>query len=427
MDGSLFVYLDNTKVGELTHNGILLSFRYDQSYLSTTSPLPLSRHLPLQAEAFSDEESRGFFANLLPEGGIRNQVARQVGVSAENVFALLEAIGGDCAGAISLMRPEDTPNHEGTYRPITEEELSARLSDLPTHPFLAGEEGVRLSLAGAQNKLPVFFDGTRFFIPEGTYPSSHILKTAIAQLEGTVINETFCMTLATRVGLPVPATSVVSIGGQQVYMIERYDRKVSAGGVQRLHQEDFCQTLGIPPELKYEKEGGPGFKDCFKLVEEWSAEPLLDNQNLLKWALFNFLIGNADAHGKNLSFLYSEGAARLAPFYDIINTAVYERVNNKFAMKMGGQNDPRYLLDSDLKHFADEIEIDIRMVKSLLGELVKDTALASLALAEIYKNKYGTPGIVDDILRIISQRIAKAKVLTSPDVTKKTVHVKRHL
>lgn len=414
MGGVLFVYLNNTQVGALTQNGVHLSFRYDPTYLAVPRALPLSRHLPLREAAFADEESRGFFANLLPEGGIRNQLARQVGVSAENVFALMEAIGGDCAGAISVMRPEDTQTYGGSYRPITEEELSKRLSDLPAHPFLAGEEGVRLSLAGAQNKLPVFFDGTGFFIPEGTYPSSHILKTAIAQLDGTVVNEAFCMTLAAVVGLSVPAASAVSIGGQQVYMIERYDRKrTSEGAIQRLHQEDFCQALGIPPELKYEKEGGPGHSDCFRLVEDWSTEPMPDTQSLLEWTLFNFLVGNADAHGKNVSFLYAEGGVRLAPFYDIISTAVYERVNNKFAMKMGGQSDPRYLLESDLKHFAAEIDIDLRTVKSVLKRLAKDTESASLTLAKEYKRTSESAAIVDDIIRIIAQRIAKAKALTS--------------
>jgi len=154
-------------------------------------------------------------------------------------------------------------------------------------------------------------------------------------------------------------------------MVERYDRKQSASGdIVRLHQEDFCQALGIPPELKYEKEGGPGYSDCFQLVDEWSDEPLLDASNLLNWAIFNFIIGNADAHGKNVSFLYKEGMVRVAPFYDLISTAVYRRLNNKFAMKMGGKSDARYLPPDTLGKFAVEIGINIRMVRVAFIQLM---------------------------------------------------------
>jgi len=338
---SLFVYRGIRLAGMLSRRGAELSFQYHGEYLNSEKPLPLSRHLPLQSAPFGDSPSRAFFANLLPEGGVRIQVARQVGVSPDNVFGLLEAIGGDCAGALSLVTEEALPVSSGAYRAVSDDSLAAELANLTAHPLLAGEEGVRLSLAGAQNKLPVYWDGSGYQIPEGISPSSHILKTAIPQLENTVINEAFCMNLAARVGLPVPVADVAVIGTQQVYRVERYDRKRSADGLlERLHQEDFCQALGIPPELKYEKEGGPGFRDCFRLVEECSSEPLPDIQHLLNWAMFNFIIGNADAHGKNLSFLYQDGGVRLAPFYDLISTAVYERINNKFAIRWVGRRIP---------------------------------------------------------------------------------------
>jgi serine/threonine-protein kinase HipA len=410
----LHVFLNSTKAGRLLRDGAQLSFEYDAEYLATHFPLPLSRHLPLKPEAFTDNDSRAFFANLLPEGAIRTQIARQVGVSAENVYGLLEAIGGDCAGAISVRTPENANEKSGTYRWIQQDVLCSELNNLPAHPFLAGEEGVRLSLAGAQNKLPIYFDGKEFFIPEGNFPSSHILKTAILQLDNSVVNEAFCMNLAARVGLPVPKSTTVLIGDQLVFMIERYDRLIEKNGtVTRLHQEDFCQALGIPPEMKYEKEGGPGFKECFRLVEEWSDEPLLDIQNLLNWSLFNFIVGNADAHGKNLSFLYAEGNVRLAPFYDIISTAVYERVNNKFAMKMGGQKDPRYLLESDLKHFATDIDVDIRTVKSSLTNLLKRIEVESVKLSHEYNELLKKPVILAAIRNIINQRSGKAKALVA--------------
>ncbi len=414
MKSTLSVYIGMKLAGALMRDGVTLSFAYDPDYLNSQAPLPLSRQLPLQSAPFGDSAAKSFFANLLPEGAIRIQVARQVGVSPENVFGLLEAIAGDCAGALSLANPDSNCAAIGHYRPITADALALELANLPVHPFLAGEDGVRLSLAGAQNKLPVYYDGNDYFIPEGINPSSHIIKTAIFQLENSVANEAFCMNLAARVGLPVPIAEVVTLGNEPAYMVERYDRKHTAIGIiERLHQEDFCQALGIAPEIKYEKEGGPGFQDCFQLVEEWSSEPLLDIQLLLNWSLFNFIIGNADAHGKNLSFLYKDGIVRLAPFYDIISTAVYERINNKFAMKMGGQSDPRYLQSSDLKHFAAEIGIDIRIVKSSLRQTAERVEVAAEILADEYRTVSGTAAIIDDIQRVISRRIGKARTIAT--------------
>ncbi|WP_224958384.1 type II toxin-antitoxin system HipA family toxin [Geomonas subterranea] len=410
----LKVYWEHRLVGELTLEEGRLAFRYDDEYRAVPGALPLSCRLPLGDERFDHKATEAFFANLLPEGAIRRQIARQLGISAENTFSILEAIGGDCAGAVSVLPPEDHPGERGRYRVISPEDLARELDTLPAHPFLAGEEGVRLSLAGAQNKLPIFIEEGTYHIPEGNLPSSHILKTAIEQLEDTVTNEAFCMNLARQVGLPAPEAKVVEIARKRVYLVERYDRhKGTDGGTARLHQEDFCQALGVPPELKYEKEGGPGFADCFALVGAWSVEPVLDSLNLLRWALFNFLIGNADAHAKNLSFLYLTGGVRLAPFYDLLSTAVYPRVNNKFAMKMGGQKDPRYLMADDLARFAKEAGVGLRAVKGELKELCEKLSTESKALAESYRATWNNPPIVQEILHVIEQRVRKGRTLSS--------------
>ena len=410
MADTLRVYWNSNLVGLLTRKKAELSFRYEGEYRSSPGALPLSRHLPLREKAFNKKDTLAFFANLLPEGEIRQKIARRIGVSQENVFALLAALGGDCAGAVSVLPPEMQLGTSGHYRPLSRKELAKELEDLPAHPFLAGEEGVRLSLAGAQNKLPIFYDSYEFFIPEGNYPSSHIIKPAIRDLEDTVTNEAFCMNLAREVGLPVPPVQVIEIDGQRVYMVERYDRKPSTEvTMERLHQEDFCQALGIPPEMKYEVEGGPGFHDCFSLVEEWSDEPILDSLLLVNWALFNFLIGNADAHGKNLSFLYGEATIRLAPFYDLLSTAVYPRVSNKFAMKMGGQRDPRYLGPSHLSQFAKEIGVEPRTVKAQLKELTRHLEYSVGQVAASLQEASEGSTIVGKILHVIEQRMLRAK------------------
>lgn len=410
----LEVYLNSTWIGQLVQdNKGLLGFSYREEFLGSPDAAPLSRHLPLGTQVFSDEPARAFFANLLPEGDVLEQTVRRLGIPKENTFALLERMGGDCAGAVSVLLPGQTPAIEGAYRRVTEQEFGALLKELPAHPFLADEEGVRLSLAGAQNKLPVFFDGRGFHIPEGGAPSSHILKTAIQNLEDTVGNEAFCMRLARTVGLSVPSVDIVELGGMLVYMIERYDRRRLPGGeARRIHQEDFCQALGIVPALKYEAHGGPGFVDVFDLVREWSTEPLPDTDALLGWALFNFLIGNADAHGKNLSFVYDQGTVRLAPFYDLLSTAAYEgQVNNKFAMRMGKQKDPRYLSVTDLEGFAQQAGIGRRAVfaelKRLTDRIEKETKVLADSFAENGQHRV----IAMRISHVIDARIAKARYL----------------
>ena len=412
MADTLLVYWDTILVGFLEQYAARLSFRYDAQYLSRTGALPLSRHLPVQKEAFDHNAALAFFANLLPEGAIRRQVARQVGVSAENVFGLLAAIGGDCAGAVSLLPPGKSADAFGAYQPITREQLAEELAGLPAHPFLVGDEGIRLSLAGAQNKLPIYYDGRNFFIPEGHYPSSHILKTAITQLDDSVSNEAFCMTLARKADLPAPQAGIVEIKGIKVYLVERYDRTSGvAGTIERLHQEDFCQALGVPPEMKYEAEGGPGFKECFKLVEQWSDEPIVDALLLLDWTLFNVLIGNADSHAKNLSFLYAGGNIRLAPFYDLLCTAVYERVNNKFAMKLGGQRDPRYLAPNHVTRFAEDIGVELRTVKNRMKDLIGRVKAAVESIQKDDGSGLLSTPIVISILQVIEQRERKMKSL----------------
>lgn len=410
----LDVYLNSIRIGHLLQDDKgQLGFSYREEFLDSAAAAPLSRHLPLDTQVFDDAPTRAFFANLLPEGDVLERTVRRLGIPKENIFALLEAMGGDCAGAVSVLTPGLAPAAQSTYRQITRTDLGGLLEKLPQHPFLTDEEGVRLSLAGAQNKLPVFYDGDHFHLPENGAPSSHILKTAIQKLEDTVGNETFCMRLARAVGLSVPSVDMVELAGMPVYMVERYDRRQAQDGVPlRIHQEDFCQALGVVPALKYEAHGGPGFADVFDLVRDWSTEPLPDTDALLGWALFNFLIGNADAHGKNLSFLYDHNTVRLAPFYDLLSTAAYEgQVNNKFAMSMGRQKDSRYLSVANLEEFAQQVGIGKRAVFAELKRLADRVEQQVRVLVDSFVSHGQHRAIALRIEHVIAARIAKARYL----------------
>jgi serine/threonine-protein kinase HipA len=391
MARTLDVYLHRHFCGHLLQDDDgRLGFTYAESWLNDLTALALSHSLPLRKEPFTSRECQGFFGGILPEAGKREIIARNLGISPRNDFALLEQIGGECAGAVTFL-PAGTalPEREDNYRAVTEKELADILEKLPRRPLMAGEDGVRLSLAGAQDKIAVHVAGNAISIPLGGAPSTHILKPAIANLTGTVFNEALCMRLAQAIGLPAAPVEIRNAEGIDYLLVERYDRRtVQAfpGGPQmteRLHQEDFCQALGIISEHKYQNEGGPSLKQCFDLVREVSSAPVLDLQNLLDAAIFNFLIGNHDAHGKNFSLTYHAGTIltgqekRLAPVYDILCTVYYPELSSKMAMKIGGEYDSRKVRVRHFEKLAEETGLAKPMVVRRIAE-VGESVLAKI-------------------------------------------------
>ncbi|RPI67859.1 MAG: type II toxin-antitoxin system HipA family toxin, partial [Geobacteraceae bacterium] len=251
MSDRLLVKIDGAVVGRLwLDEKKHFCFLYDDLWLEN-SRIPLSLALPLRKDAYLDDEPHPFFANLLPEEKLRTVIARNLGISPNNDYGLLERIGGDCAGAVSLYTNEAAVQSEtGSYRRLSLDELNEIIGELPKRPLLAGEKGIRLSLAGAQKKLPVYYDGHHFHLGMGSAPSNYIVKPPIEDLDNTVENEAFCMALAHEVGLDVPKTFIHQHGPLKLFVIERYDRTRTGENIQRLHQEDFCQALRIQPEFK---------------------------------------------------------------------------------------------------------------------------------------------------------------------------------
>ena len=333
----LEVWLLGERAGTLWLKEGELQFQYNPTWLEQLGAIPLSQSLPLQAEPFADQLCRPFFSGLLPEGQLRQRIAQQCQISQSNDFGLLAAIGGDCAGAVSLAAG-DQATVPTAVEWLDQDQLIALLDELPQRPMLAQRDGLRLSLAGAQDKLPVMFDGSRIGLPRGDAASTHILKPAIAAVEGSVINEAFCMALGQAMGLKVADAEILTAGDRQVLLVRRYDRRLGDGeqGL-RLHQEDFCQALGVPPELKYQNEGGPDLQACFGLLRRATRPNAPQVLRLLDAVVFNALIGNHDAHAKNFSLLYAGSTPTLAPLYDLLCTAVYPTLTAKMAMKLGSK------------------------------------------------------------------------------------------
>lgn len=317
-----------------------MTFRYDAAWLEHEKARPLSQSLPLREETFSERECAPFFGGLLPEEQNRELIARNLGITPRNDYAMLREIGGECAGAVSLLPEEESTETTGdSYRPVSETELIELLDQLPQRPLLAGEAEVRLSLAGAQNKIALKLDDTGYSIPKNEAPSTHILKPEVARFPGLAENEAYCLKLAADLGLNVCRAQALQLGAHRCLLVTRYDRVIHGDTVERLHQEDFCQALGIPSRTKYQSEGGPGLPECFELLRRASSSPARDLIQLYNGVLFNFLIGNHGAHGKNFSLLYRMGegrlSVRLAPFYDLVSTAIYPELTPKMAMKIG--------------------------------------------------------------------------------------------
>ncbi len=371
----LIVYLNRNAVGTLTQDASgLLGFRYSPEWLREPGTIPLSRSLPLRDEAFRSKHARPFFAGILPDEMPRQQIAAILGVSERNDFAILERIGGECAGAVSLL-PEGTPlpdASEQRLRKLTEPELQEIVAELPRRPLLAGREGVRLSLAGAQGKLPVVIEGCAVSLPLGNTASTHIIKPEPEHFPGLVAAEILCMMLAKAVGLTIPSVSRRLIGGRPCLVVQRYDRTVGPDGtIQRVHQEDFCQAMGVPPERKYQQEGGPLLRDCITMLREWSTAPVLDIRDFLNAVIFNMLIGNADAHGKNYSLLYRRGERRLAPCYDLVCTLAWPELSKTPAMKIGQCDSLNAITPAHWQKMTKEARLGWPPVRERLADLCR--------------------------------------------------------
>ena len=320
---SLDVYLNDRKVGRLDDENGSLSFAYDEGYLTDGVREPLSHALPLRREPYSHVSVEPVLSNLLPDDIIRTRLGEILQIPRENTFAFLKAIGGDCAGAVAFFPAGRTPAvvTAGEFRELSNDEAGAVLDNLEKRPLDIGEEGLRISCAGAQDKLIACVMNGCVQLPLNGTPSTHIIKTEIRNYPGSVENEWYSMSLAAACGLSVAESGIAVIGGKRRFVSTRYDRMPVDGRVKRLHQEDFCQMLGIDPKRKYETLGGPGIVASFRLLRELSVSAA-DTLEFIDRLIFNFLVGNGDAHGKNFSVLYKDGVATLAPMYDVMSTAV---------------------------------------------------------------------------------------------------------
>jgi serine/threonine-protein kinase HipA len=407
----LNVWHESQMVGKIWCNTAgIIGFSYAKDWLS--KGFPISQNLPLQLEEFSPElgAAHQFFVNLLPEADARRHIVRDLKISNSD-FGLLKAIGGECAGALSLLPANLMPQNKSSYTELKDDEFNrlllrkGQVSSVNT-----GDDRPRLSLAGAQDKCPIFYNGGKFFLPKDASVSTHILKFEIDGYRNIPVYEYFLTQLAAEIGLPVVDIELRKHNKSFYLLIERYDRtKASNGDVIRCHQEDFCQALGFSYQHKYQQQGGPSFKHCYLLLQQLSIRPIQDVEVLIKWQIFNVLAGNSDGHAKNISLLYDKRHnVTLAPLYDLVCTRAIERIDARLAMSVGDEFNPELVLKKHWQQMAEEIDVRYPYLEKTILETAETLLMKTDKMIEEFEAVYGDCSALQRVKMVVTKQCKRA-------------------
>lgn len=391
------------------------SFVYCPEWLSDPAARPLSVTLPLRLEPFPAKKMRPYFEGLLPEEGARRALASRVRVSYASYVKILSAVGRECIGAVSLQGPGETP--EDGYSKIDDHMLE-RLASQGYSVAAATSERARFSLAGSQAKVALYrgSDGA-WYEPSGLAPSTHILKPATGRYEDAAANEAVCTIAAGKLGIDVPQVELLE-AGRPIICTKRFDRDLSSSvrlidgmpAPVRLHQEDFCQATGTVPEHKYE-EGGIRYLDkVVSLLGDVSTDPISDLWKLWDIVAFNYLIGNCDAHLKNIA-LIRDGSwrdLRLAPAYDLVCTAAYDDLSRRMAMSVGRAHSLDDVDASSFEALAETMMLPKGRAMARLLDLASSIGAAiEQALVEVEAGGVSCGELGERILRVAKENAGR--------------------
>ena len=432
----LIIWIAHTQVATLEVND-LGQFRlvYEPAWIASPNGYPISPTLPLagseDAAEIHSAKVRFFFSNLLPEGKSLDEAVLANGLSKSNIFGLLHALGKESAGALMLLppglRPETIDSHSD-LREISHTELSERIRAMPNIPFSVWDGKVRMSIAGDQSKLAVHktHDG-RLWLPSGQNASTHILKPQTSGLnECQVANEYFCMRLAAMSGIESAEVDILRVP-EPILVVKRFDRQVVDGDIRRLHMIDACQALNKSPEQKYERNFGSGehvrhIRDGVSVNNLFSITGLAINKadmslRQLRWLIFQHLIGNSDAHGKNMSFYVSRDGLKMAPAYDQLSVLIYPTINHEFAMAIGDEFMEEAIHAYQWADFSTQVNLNLSLVARTIKNVANKanaalpTLLTDPLLTDLEKNFL--KGLADQIQVRIAKLLEIAKILPS--------------
>jgi len=355
-------------------------FEYDPEWRADPGAIPLSLSLPLASETHASDTVAAVLWGLLTDSEHALQrLAAKFHVSARNPLALLSHIGEDCAGAISFVVPNRVNawaagESDGVeWLDASEVETRLRRVRLDSGATRNDDDLGQFSLAGAQPKIALLLSGGRWGVPSGRVPTTHILKPPTGAFDAYAENEHFCSRLARASQLPAAESAVLRFGEEIAICVERYDRDQGGTEIVRVHQEDFCQALGILPQRKYQNQGGPSPKEMADLIQTHSSRARDDLETLFRALAFNWMIAGTDAHAKNYSLLLGQrGEVRLAPLYDLSSFLPYGTDNRKIklAMKVGSHYRYGDITARDWMTLARELRLDLTWALATLNEMI---------------------------------------------------------
>ena len=371
--------------------------QYDQDWQQ--SGFAISPHLPLSGEIPTTNVQR-YIRNLFPEGEVLDILLTSLRLSKGNTFGIIRALGTDTSGSFLFLSSDQQLPSTTSFRKITAVELEKRLDTRDEYSLIIWDGKPRLSMAGVQDKINVAINSEgQMGFGEGKLSSTHILKFEKRKLSHLVINEYVTMQLARECGIHVSKVELMRYGKYPALLIERFDRKlITSNKVMRRHVIDGCQSLNLPPEYKYERNFGSG-RDVSHIREGASLVKLFNFANqcmnpaetknkMLDWVLFNLLIYNYDAHGKNISFFAGKQGMSLTPFYDLINIKMYPQFDNELAMAIGDDFDSDTIKAYQLADFADSCQLSrpylVRQLKNMASSML--SALAKEKIFEVAIN-----------------------------------------
>lgn len=407
------VWYGNRRVGTVREDEKnSLRFAYDTEWLGNGG-FPVSINLPL-SNGDEEVDAHAFFEGLLPEGRVRQRICRQRKIALEDDTGLLFAIGEDCAGALSILSDDVAPETENNPpRTLTQGQINQLVRSLGAEPVITGG-AQRFSLAGVQEKQPVILDGHAYALPDRLNPSSHILK--FDTLPRVCFAEYIANDMAKQIGLPVVETEFLRTAdadeGIPYLRIKRYDRLLDQSNhLQRLHQEDLLQALGLPTFMKYQHDGGPSIRDVAGVLREHTAQPVTALEYLRDWQIFNYLIGNWDGHAKNLALLYKpdQSIPVLAPFYDMVAIEFFNFVRRgswtrTLAFNIGEHNIPERITRADWEAFARDMGMPPKRLLERVEELANQLPDIAVVVREKFIKEFGDEPVYDNMERSVRQR-----------------------
>jgi len=419
----LLVFFGAELAAHLTRDGNELTLTYVPAWRGR---FPLSVSLPLAQAVHTGDVVESFLANLLPDNDrTLSAWARQFQASSSQPFQLLEHVGEDCAGAFAFVRAERATDYLGTYgfESLSEADVAERLQDLRTDRsawWRASDDG-HFSLSGAQSKLSLQQrDGEQWGVPSGLEPTTHILKPSIEGFGDHVHNEHFCLQLASELGLVAARSEVGYFEDESAIIVRRYDRVryPAGGGVRRIHQEDFCQALGVPPRNKYQRVGGPTPKQIADVLRRHSTNAQNDIEAFRDALLFAYLTAGTDAHGKNYSVVHGEGGrVRLAPLYDLASALPYDSIDMhraKLAMKYGRNYRIADVTGADVAALGEQLGLNGKATRARGLELADALLAAVESVHERFKEDGGDSALVErlvtELARTTPERIRMLEI-----------------